>query len=623
MTLQRKLLLLGGFGAIPAIAVSVTGYQVIERLRQNVQQVLISSVSLRNHWEGDMMHDALRADVYAAVAEHAAANNTSSRSGVAEDAQRFRETLSRNRKLHLDPEIEAALAELEPRIEAYTREAEAIVDLAARDRTAAVGRIPHFQETFQTLDVAQDKVSDLMLRNAARVASEGDRKRRTGELMVFWILGVALLTLVAVAWFLSRSITRRLSLGLTSISERSQQVASAAAQISGGSQSLAQAASQQAAAIQETSASAEEIRATTHKNSDNSTMAARRTEETVRELENANHALSEMQTSMNGMVESASKVASIIQVIDGIAFQTNILALNAAVEAARAGAAGSGFAVVADEVRRLAQRSAEASKQTAELIEEAIGRTKAGKDKVDSISALMRTIAANAADVKQLSDSVHAGSSEQVQGVEEIVRSTAHMQGITQQIAANAEEHAASAEELTSQAASVDETIAGLLLAVGGIPTGGIERSSEDLEGGLFEWSPRFEIGVPVIDAQHKKLFERARQLHSAMKAGKARSVIQELLQHLIEYTETHFHDEEELMKRFGYPDFAAHKTRHDDLTRKVREFAAEFEAGRAQVSLELMTFLRDWLYRHILKSDSQYAPYVSESRPRETAGAR
>ena len=144
-----------------------------------------------------------------------------------------------------------------------------------------------------------------------------------------------------------------------------------------------------------------------------------------------------------------------------------ILALNAAVEAARAGEAGMGFAVVADEVRNLAHRSADAAKNTAGLIQQAIDRTQAGKQKLDYVSTLMGAVAGNAANVKTISDEVNASSSEQTVGIEGIVRAVTQLQGVTQKVAANAEEHAASAQELTSQAASVDAALTALLDVIG------------------------------------------------------------------------------------------------------------------------------------------------------------
>jgi methyl-accepting chemotaxis protein/methyl-accepting chemotaxis protein-1 (serine sensor receptor) len=146
-------------------------------------------------------------------------------------------------------------------------------------------------------------------------------------------------------------------------------------------------------------------------------------------------------------------------VIDGIAFQTNILALNAAVEAARAGEAGMGFAVVADEVRSLAQRCADASRETGTLIQESVEKASQGKSKVDSVALSMAAIAEQAAEVKVLVEEVSAGSQEQTLGLGQIAKAIAQMEQVTQNSAASAEQGASAAAELSAQAAALEAIV--------------------------------------------------------------------------------------------------------------------------------------------------------------------
>jgi methyl-accepting chemotaxis protein/methyl-accepting chemotaxis protein-1 (serine sensor receptor) len=173
----------------------------------------------------------------------------------------------------------------------------------------------------------------------------------------------------------------------------------------------------------------------------------------------ANQTLSQMVTSMTEINTSSEKVSKIIKVIDEIAFQTNILALNAAVEAARAGEAGMGFAVVADEVRNLAQRCAQAAKDTASLIEESMGKSQDGMTKLAQVSEAIRSITESAAKVKTLVDEVHLGSREQARGIEQVAKAIGQMEQVTQKNAANAEESASASEELSGQA----ETMKGIV----------------------------------------------------------------------------------------------------------------------------------------------------------------
>jgi methyl-accepting chemotaxis protein/methyl-accepting chemotaxis protein-1 (serine sensor receptor) len=190
-------------------------------------------------------------------------------------------------------------------------------------------------------------------------------------------------------------------------------------------------------------------------------------QEAADKVEESNRALADMVTSMNEISSSSSKISKIIKVIDEIAFQTNILALNAAVEAARAGEAGMGFAVVADEVRNLAQRSAQAAKDTTQLIEESIQSATSGKYKLDQVARASESVNDLVKAVGSLVQEVRLGSEEQERGIEQIAKAVSQMERVTQQIAANAEEGAAAGEELRKHASTVGRTVDALQSLVG------------------------------------------------------------------------------------------------------------------------------------------------------------
>ncbi|MBB6147034.1 methyl-accepting chemotaxis protein/methyl-accepting chemotaxis protein-1 (serine sensor receptor) [Silvibacterium bohemicum] len=270
------------------------------------------------------------------------------------------------------------------------------------------------------------------------------------------------LALGGVITYIVRGINTTLSQSVAELRDGAEQVASAAAQVSSSSQSLAQGASEQAASLEETSASSEEINSMARKNTDNSRATAELLTQSQTKVTLANQHLADMVISMKEITESSGKISKIIKVIDEIAFQTNILALNAAVEAARAGEAGMGFAVVADEVRSLAQRSAQAAKDTATLIEDSIAKSNEGKNKVDLVASAIRAVTADASRVKEMVDEVSLGSEEQSRGIEEIGKAMAQMEQITQTTAANAEESAAAAQELNAQSETLKDVVARL-----------------------------------------------------------------------------------------------------------------------------------------------------------------
>ena len=281
--------------------------------------------------------------------------------------------------------------------------------------------------------------------------------------MVVLSLGVGIIIVLVV-----RQINSSLRKMISELSEGAEQVASAAGQISSSSQSLAQGSSEQAASLEETSASSEEINSMARKNAENSQSADGLVTQSQQKFVETNQSLEQMVVAMSEIKGSSDKIAKIIKVIDEIAFQTNILALNAAVEAARAGEAGMGFAVVADEVRNLAQRCAQAAKDTAALIEESIAKSNDGKTKVDQVAVAIRAITEESAKVKTLVDEVSLGSQEQTRGIEQIGQGLTQMEQVTQQSAANAEESAAAAEELTAQASTLMEVVHRLSSMVGG-----------------------------------------------------------------------------------------------------------------------------------------------------------
>jgi len=310
-------------------------------------------------------------------------------------------------------------------------------------------------------------IDDVQAERAALAAKVADQSRQYLYLMVGLFVLILAVTL-AVAMMLSRSITHLVKGVADSLLASAGQVAMASTQLSQTSQSLAAGSSEQAASIEETSASLEEASSTTQRNAENVNTAKDLARQTRSSADLGAADMQAMSQAMEAIKSSSNDIAKIIKTIDEIAFQTNILALNAAVEAARAGEAGMGFAVVADEVRSLAQRSAQAAKETAAMIAGAINNTGQGVAITSKVAMALNEILAKARQMDDLAGEIAAASQEQANGIGQINQAVGQMDKITQSNAAAAEENAASAEELSAQAAIMKQSVMDLLKLVGG-----------------------------------------------------------------------------------------------------------------------------------------------------------
>ncbi|SMO92720.1 methyl-accepting chemotaxis sensory transducer with Cache sensor [Gracilimonas mengyeensis] len=304
-----------------------------------------------------------------------------------------------------------------------------------------------------------------------------------------WILTLGFITFVvlvgSVVW-ISKKVTRPIEGLIDDLKRGSEEISSASGQVASASQELAGGATEQASSMEEASASLEEI---TSMNKENGTRVKQVNNLMKAELEPSfgemMKQINQTKDILNQAVEASKDTAKIIKDIDDIAFQTNLLALNAAVEAARAGEAGKGFAVVAEEVRNLAQRAAEAAKQTATLIDNS-------NQKIDHSyqysEELMNVVNGNIEIVDKMGslvDEVEHATREQMLAVEQVNTSVVHIDQTTQMIASNAEESAASSEELDAQAAnmltgvrSLEEVIYGEQNKINSTP-GTVNKSSQ------------------------------------------------------------------------------------------------------------------------------------------------
>jgi len=281
-------------------------------------------------------------------------------------------------------------------------------------------------------------------------------------------VGLALFVFGFAVYYLRSHITGPINRIIAGLNEGADQVNDASAEVSSASQELAEGASEQASSLEETSSALEQMAAMTRTNAENAKEANNLSSQARDAAQSGDETMEKLNGAMTAINESSGQISKIIKVIEEIAFQTNLLALNAAVEAARAGEHGKGFAVVADEVRNLAQRAAQAARETTGLIDDSVTKAKEGTDVAGEVGKALSAIVGDVTKVTDLIDGITKASEEQAQGVEQVNTAVSQMDKVTQRNAAGAEESASAAEELSAQAQTVKGIVEELSTLVSG-----------------------------------------------------------------------------------------------------------------------------------------------------------
>jgi len=377
----------------------------------------------------------------------------------------------------------------------------ALCDAGKSDEAIAYN-ISNFRPSYTAYSAIVDKMASWNTDNAKKSGDRSDQAVQRANFITTLLSLAVVVAGIIFAALLVQGLRRVLTRMALVLDESSNQSVAAAGQVSASSQSLAEGASEQASSLEETSSSLEEMAAMTKRNAEN----ARQANDIAKEArEAANKGVGDMQTmaaAMEAIKVSSDDIAKIIKTIDEIAFQTNILALNAAVEAARAGEAGMGFAVVADEVRNLAQRSAQAAKETAGKIEGAITRTGQGVEISGKVGAVLNDIMTKVRQVDELVTEVAGASREQTDGITQINSAVGQMDKVTQSNAASAEETAAAAEELNSQAEIMKQSVGELLALVGGKKQPAAKQPAARKGGHEFR-APEPVLKIPALGSRN------------------------------------------------------------------------------------------------------------------------
>lgn len=305
-----------------------------------------------------------------------------------------------------------------------------------------------------------------------------------------FILVVAISTLLSLV--ITKSVTNPIRGIVSGLDRTANNVTEASRTLTHASTQLAEGTTEQAASIQETSSTLEESASMIHQTTQNTKQAAVLAKHTKDAACKGNEEMHKMLGSMDELKKSSAEISKIIKVIDEIAFQTNILSLNAAVEAARAGEAGKGFAVVAEEVRNLAQRSAQAAKDTAVIIESNINLSEQGLKISEQVNNALLNINDEAHKVSELLDEISTASQEQEIGIGQINKAISQMEYVVQSNSANAQESASSAELLASYSEDMKDVVNSLIKMVEGIGSGGVNAAIGTIKPTLAESKQKF-----------------------------------------------------------------------------------------------------------------------------------
>ncbi|MFG6459611.1 methyl-accepting chemotaxis protein [Roseateles sp. BYS96W] len=504
MTIRHRLLALSGIGLAFFVVVAIVGYLALDQMSATAARVAGANGALRAQVEADMMHDALRADALGAM-YHGQRRNSAAmaelRKDLAEHTQALEQHIDFLGRQSLPPAILADVKAARAELQGYITSTANVVTLSDTDPPAAEQQMAAFNAAFKALETAMEKLSDAIENHAA----EEDEAGQAVALRARWWLvaaaaaGAALLLVIALVTVrhitvpLNRAVrhanhvaagdltqdirhdyrdeTGELLQALGQMAEHlahlvgevrqnAQLVATDSGEIASGSLQLSQRTEAQASQLEESAATLQRLTGMLEQSASNTDRASELARQASEVAQEGGQAVSETVRTMAEIATSSSRIADIITLIDGIAFQTNILALNAAVEAARAGEQGRGFAVVASEVRSLAKRSADAAHEIKALIDSSVARVQEGTATVGRAGDTVQRTVAEFGKVAALIHDVNTANREQAASLAAVRAAVLQLDQTTHQNAALAEQSAAAAQTLRDHAKRLLDLVA-------------------------------------------------------------------------------------------------------------------------------------------------------------------
>ncbi|WP_018248714.1 bacteriohemerythrin [Orenia marismortui] len=361
------------------------------------------------------------------------------------------------------------------------------------------------------------------------------------------------------------------------------------------------------ASIEEVSASSEEVTSFADESTSQANIGRENMLETVDKMRSISQEVQGAVTLIEDLNENTQEIGQIAELINNIADQTNLLALNAAIEAARAGEHGHGFTVVADEIRELAEETAKATSNVKDLIENTRDNSKKVIKSIKEVEEKTAEGQKITEETNQVFSLIEEASEETAAQIEQIAYAAQDLVKSSEDLMSASNDIEDMSEEINNSSQDLEEKAVDLKSIVDDF---NIEQSQGENNG--TKWNRKYEVGVEKIDTQHQGIFEKANYLLEAYKNQNGEGEIKEVLDFLVDYIDKHFRDEEEIQRKYNYPDYENHKRIHHNFEKAVQDVIDNYnETMNTSSLMKLNKMVTGWLIEHIKREDQKLAKHI------------